>query len=51
MTGFRGFSQESAKGLKLDIRELVAMTKNVEQSHLAEERVSIAELIHSMSYR
>jgi predicted amidophosphoribosyltransferase len=33
---------------ELDIRELVVMTKNVFQSHLAEDRVSIEELIESM---
>jgi len=38
-----------ARGQQLDIRELVITTKNVPQSHLAEERVSIPELIESMS--
>lgn len=36
-------------GLTLDIRELVVMTRNVPQSHLAEERVSIDELTASMA--
>lgn len=40
--------QELARGQRFDIRELVAMTKSVGQSHLAEERVSIEELIASM---
>lgn len=40
--------QELARGRQLDIRELVVMTRNVAQSHLAEERVSIEELIESM---
>lgn len=41
--------QEMARGRQLNIRELVVMTRNVPQSHLAEERVSIPELIESMS--
>lgn len=41
--------QELGRGRPFDIRELVTMTRNVPQSHLAEgERVSIAELIESM---
>jgi hypothetical protein len=40
--------QEVGKGRELDIRELVVMTRNVPQSHLAQERVSIPELIESM---
>jgi hypothetical protein len=34
---------------KLDIREIAIMTKNVPQSHLTEERVSLIELIESMA--
>lgn len=41
--------QEMARGRHLDVRELVVMTRNVPQSHLAEERVSIPELFESMS--
>lgn len=41
--------QEIARGRQLDIREVVVMTRNVPQSHLAEARVSIPELIESMS--
>ena len=41
--------QELGRGQQRDIRELVVMTKNVAQSHLAEERVSIEELIASMA--
>lgn len=41
--------QEMARGRELDIRELVVMTRNVPQSHLAEERVTIPELIENMS--
>jgi hypothetical protein len=40
---------EVAKGMRGDIRELVAMKRSVQQSHLAQERVSISELIDSMS--
>jgi hypothetical protein len=40
--------QELGRERHLDIRELVVMTKSVAQSHLAEERVSIEELIESM---
>jgi predicted amidophosphoribosyltransferase len=40
--------QEVGRGRQLDIRELVVMTRNVPQSHLAEERVSIEDLIASM---
>lgn len=36
--------QELARGQRFAIRELLAMTKSVGQSHLAEERVSIEEL-------
>lgn len=41
--------QEINRGRELDIRELVVMTRNVDQSHLSEERVSIEELIESMA--
>ena len=41
--------QELSIGSQLDIRELIVMTRSVHQSHLAEERVSIEELIASMS--
>jgi len=40
---------ELGRGAQLDIRELVLMTRNVSQSHLAEERVSIEELVASMA--
>jgi len=40
--------QELGRERQLDIRELVVMTRNVQQSHLAGERVSIPELIESM---
>ena len=40
--------QELGRGQQFDIRELVVMTRNVPQSHLAGERVSIPELIESM---
>jgi len=40
--------QELGRGRQLDIRELVVMTGNVAQSHLAEERVSIEDLIANM---
>lgn len=33
----------------VDVRELVYMTRNVEQSHLAESRVSVEELVSSMA--
>ncbi len=40
--------QELSRGQRYDTRELVVMTKSVEQSHLAEERVRIEELVGSM---
>jgi predicted amidophosphoribosyltransferase len=36
------------RGLNADIREIVVMARNVVQSHLQQERVSIPELIDSM---
>jgi hypothetical protein len=39
---------EVAKGRQVDIRELVVMTRNVLQSHLTQERVSISDLVESM---
>jgi hypothetical protein len=41
--------KEVAKGRQVDIRELVVMKRSVQQSHLAQERVSLPELIESMS--
>lgn len=41
--------REVSQGRQIDIRELAVMTRSVQQSHLAEERVSIGELIESMS--
>jgi hypothetical protein len=41
--------KELSHGLNVDVRELVVMTRNVTQSHLAGERVSIRELIASMT--
>jgi hypothetical protein len=40
--------RELGRGRELDTRELVVMVRNVPQSHLAEDRVSIRELIDSM---
>lgn len=40
---------ELASGRRVDIRELVVMKQSVQQSHLAQERVSIPELIENMS--
>lgn len=40
--------QELGRGRAVDIRELVIMTRNVSQSHLVEDRVSIPDLIASM---
>ena len=40
---------EVAKGRQVDIRELVVMKRSVQQSHLGQERVSIPELVDSMS--
>ena len=41
--------QALGRGRELDIRELVIMTRNVSQSHLIEDRVTISELIASMT--
>ncbi len=41
--------RQVSHGRQFDIRELVIMTRTVPQSHLAPERVSIEELIESMS--
>jgi predicted amidophosphoribosyltransferase len=41
--------QELGRGRELDIRELVLMTRSVSQSHLLEDRVTIPELIASMT--
>lgn len=41
--------RQVSHGKQFDIRELVIMTRTVPQSHLAPERVSIEELIESMS--
>jgi hypothetical protein len=41
--------QEVGKGLRVDARELVLMQKSVAQSHLHADRVSIAELLESMT--
>jgi hypothetical protein len=41
--------RELGRGRGVDIRELVFMTREVSQSHLVEQRVTLADLIASMS--